>query len=56
MTKRFKIELPKIPLDLETANLQDIYHDEDPYLSNCIITNQRVDYEEIDHLKSFLKM
>ncbi|MGE6752816.1 hypothetical protein ACQKFO_05180 [Rossellomorea sp. NPDC071047] len=50
MTLKFKIEAPKIPTRLESANFQDVYYEEDPFLSNCTIENARLDHEEIDQL------
>jgi len=50
MSQSFKIELPKIFSDLEKANFQDIFYDEDPYLSNCIIADTVINKEVVEKL------
>jgi uncharacterized protein YjbI with pentapeptide repeats len=50
MTKTFKIEKPKIRLDLHPAQFEDIYYDEDPMLSDCEVKHAFVEGEELNKL------
>jgi uncharacterized protein YjbI with pentapeptide repeats len=50
MTKNSKIEKPKIQSNLEPAQFEDVYYDEDPMLSNCEIKHAFVEGEELERL------
>ena len=43
MSSKFKIDQPKIPANLASANFQDIYYNDEPYLNDCLITNCYID-------------
>lgn len=37
MSRKLSIEKPRLPEELATANFQDIFYMEDPYLHSCMM-------------------
>lgn len=50
MSLNFQLTSPKIPADLEKANFQDIFYEEEPFLSNCMIADTVIDKEVVERL------
>src|SRR5690625_7184193 len=48
MTRKIKVDQPKMPRILEEAEFQAVYHEEDLYLSNCTISHCFVDGDVLD--------
>lgn len=48
MSFHFQITSPKIPTNLKKANFQDIFYDEEPYLTNGMIADTVIDHEEVE--------
>lgn len=50
MAYNFKITSPTIPTNLEKANFQDIFYEEEPYLTNCMIADTVIEHEDVERL------
>ena len=50
MSYNFQLISPKISPNLDKANFQDIFYEEEPYLTNCKITDTVIAHEDIERL------
>ncbi|MBG9452615.1 hypothetical protein ABE61_00575 [Lysinibacillus sphaericus] len=50
MTTKFKIERPLIPNDLPQGTFEDVFYDDESYLSHQLITNTSRENDRIDRL------